>query len=435
MNIETIKDAAERKNLNGQRGSALITVLFISTLLLATGGALVMITSTATRTAIDSTAEMQAYYCAEAGLQATLNVLRGNIPPNASMPAGSQISFRNAVTLSTSNLPGDTTGTPRLSGWLNYSYTPSGAANPERVALTSGYAPLTGLAYSVDISEIPGDVRDASGEPIRLLLRVTGYGPKGALKKLDLVVKRTNFDYVPPAMLMMRGSNDGTPVTFEIGDSNAKDYSGIDHAPTGNQLPTFGATNDADMNIEATADDKERVESPKAATLSDSSLPVWLQTANDARAFLADQKANAIGQNRPDGSCALSGPDPSPGCSYYTSFNGTANGFTFVDGNCVLDGGAGLLIVTGNLEMNGNPNFNGLILVLGGGTVNRDGGGNGNVYGAMVVAKFDLVGNGGFKGPSFLTNGSGTSTMQYDSAAVRQALNLAGPRVLAVGEY
>jgi hypothetical protein len=423
MNIETVKDAAERKKLNGQRGSALLTVLFISTLLLATGGALVMITSTATRTAIDSTAEMQAYYCAEAGMQATLNVLRGNIAPNGSMPAGIQINFRNAVTPSTSNLPSDTTGTPRLSGWLNYNYTPSGAANPDRVALTAGYAPLIGLAYSVDISEIPGDVPDASGEPIRLLLRVTGYGPKGALKKLDLVVKRTNFDYVPPAMLMMRGSNDGTPVNFDIGDSNSKDYSGRDHAPTGNLLPTFGATSDADMNIEATADDKERVESPKAATLSNSSLPVWLQTADQARAFLADQKANAITQGR-----------------YFTSFSGTsgsvgAPAFTFVDGDCSLDGGAGLLIVTGNLEMNGNPNFDGLILVLGGGTVNRDGGGNGNIYGAMVVAKFDLVGNGGFKGATFQTNGAGTSTMQYDSAAVQQALNMAGPRVLAVGEF
>ena len=83
----------------------------------------------------------------------------------------------------------------------------------------------------------------------------------------------------------------------------------------------------------------------------------------------------------------------------------------------------------------GNPNFDGLILVLGGGTVNRDGGGNGNIYGAMVVAKFDLVGNGGFKGATFQTNGAGTSTMQYDSAAVQQALNMAGPRVLAVGEF
>jgi len=38
--------------------------------------------------------------------------------------------------------------------------------------------------------------------------------------------------------------------------------------------------------------------------------------------------------------------------------------------------------------MNGNPNFDGLILVLGAGRVERDGGGNGEIYGAIAVARF-----------------------------------------------
>src|SRR6266851_1795611 len=140
----------------GERGAALITVLFISTLLLAAGGVLILATSTASRTAIDSTAEMQAYYIAEAGLETSMNVLRGNLAPNASMPAGTQISFRNAVTLSTSNLSTDTSARARLSGWLNYSYTPSGVTNPDRVPLTAGYTAMTGLAYSVDVSDPDG---------------------------------------------------------------------------------------------------------------------------------------------------------------------------------------------------------------------------------------------------------------------------------------
>lgn len=406
---------------HNERGAALLTVLYVATLLLATGGALVLITTTATRTAIDSTAEMQAYYGAEAGLQSALNVLRGNIPPNASMPSGTKVSFRNAVTASTSNLPSDTTGTPRLSGWLNYDYTPSGAPNPDRVTITSSYAPERGLAYSVQVSD-PDNTPVASGEPTRLLLKVTGYGPKGALKQLDLVVKRSNFDYVPPAMLMMRGSDDGTPLTFDIGASNAKDYSGHDHAGSA-VLPSFGATSDGDRDIEIASDGKDTAASPKAATFANSSLPAFLQSANAARAFVADQKANAISQGR-----------------YFNSFSGysgsaSAPAFTFVDGDCVLDGGAGLLIVTGNLEMNGNPSFDGLIFVLGGGSVNRDGGGNGNIYGALAVAQFPLTGNGGFNAPVFHTNGGGNATMQYDSAAVRAALNVAGPRVMAVGEY
>ena len=93
------------------------------------------------------------------------------------------------------------------------------------------------------------------------------------------------------------------------------------------------------------------------------------------------------------------------------------------------------MIVTGNLLMNGNPSFSGLILVLGNGHVERDGGGSGDIYGAISVAKFDKNGTGNFLAPSFTTNGGGNATMQYDSDAVRTALNMAGPQVLGVHEY
>ncbi len=88
--------------------------------------------------------------------------------------------------------------------------------------------------------------------------------------------------------------------------------------------------------------------------------------------------------------------------------------FTFVNGNCTLDGGAGLLIVTGNLVMNGNPNFNGIILVLGNGYMERDGAGNGNILGTTYIAKFARSWPASenamphpFLAPTFITNGDG----------------------------
>jgi len=404
-----------------ESGAALLTVLLLSTLLLAAGGTLLLVSTMAGRTAVDSTAEMQAYYGAEGGLQATLNVLRGNVTAQSGMASDSKISFRNAVTLSASNLPADSSTSARLSGWLNYDYTPSGATVADRVSLTSSYSPQNGIAFSVVVSD-PDNTPVASGEPSRLRLRVTGYGPKGAVKKLELVVKRTNFDYDPVATIMMRSSDDGTSVTFTTGDSAAKEYSGHDHSGT-SIIPTFGSNTVTDMGIEVDAANKNTVADPIAANIGNSALPSWLQSASQARAFLTTQKANAISQGR-----------------YFSGFSGNAGSssspaFTFVDGNCTLDGGAGLLIVTGNLEMNGNPSFDGLILVLGGGSVNRDGGGNGNIYGAITVAKFDVNGTGGFLGPVFNTNGGGTSTIQYDSTAVRKALNLGGPLVQGVREF
>jgi hypothetical protein len=421
LKIKKNKSSGGLRHNQSERGAALLTVLLISMLLLGTGGALLLSTAMATRTALDSTSEMQAYYSAEAGLQRSLSALRGQINPSATMPAGLKISFRNAVTASSSNLPSDSSVETRLSGWLSYDYTPPGASRPDRIALTSSYAPATGLAYSVVVSD-PDNIPESDGEPDRLLLQVTGYGPKGARKQMELIVNRTNFDFEPPATIMMRGSDDGSPMTFEVGNSAAKDYSGHDHNGT-KVLPAFGATSDSDTTIEINADNKNSVASPVAARIDNSSLPSWLRSANQARALLKDQKENAVSQER-----------------YFTTFNGnsgsaTAPAFTFVDGDCTLSGGAGLLIVTGDLILSGNPSFDGVILVLGGGSVNRNGGGNGNIYGAIVVAKFDTVGSGNFLAPSFNTNGGGNSTMRFDSEAVRKALNAGGPRVWGVHEY
>src|SRR5438067_10564562 len=414
----------------GERGAALVTVLLISTLLLAAGGTLIMVTTSATKTTIDSTAEMQAYYAAEAGMQTTLNVLRGNISPRTGMPTDTKINFRNAINLTTANSSGDSgttclandpTSVCRLSGWLNYNYTSAGSVAADRVGLTSGYAPQTGMAYSVEVSD-PDQTPIASGEPPRLLIRVSGYGPKGAMKRMELLVKRTNIDYVAPCMICARSSDNGDPINWGIGASNAKDYTGHDAKST-SIIPTFGATSAADVTTQTNSDSKETVASPKSAIISNSSLPDFLQSADQARTFLADQKDTAMKQSR-----------------YFSSFSGTSGStssaaFTFVDGNCSLDGGAGLLIVTGTLTMSGNPNFTGLILVLGDGIVQRDGSGNGEIYGAMAVARFAKNGNGPFLSPTFLTNGGGTSLMQYDSSAVRAALNVAGPKIMGIHEY
>ncbi len=63
-----------RKN---ERGAALVTVLMISFLLLVAVGALLLETSMNTANVTDATAEQQAYYAAESGIQTALNVLRG----------------------------------------------------------------------------------------------------------------------------------------------------------------------------------------------------------------------------------------------------------------------------------------------------------------------------------------------------------------------
>src|SRR2546426_7066213 len=150
------KFAIEKSNTAGERGAALITMLLVSLLILTAGGTLILTTSMSATSTVDAASEMQAYYAAEAGTQAVLNVLRGNVVPNpvfATDPPGgvaseNKITFRKAVTVSTSNLSGDNAA-PRLSRWMTYNT----SYNPARVTISQSYNPINGMAFNAALSD------------------------------------------------------------------------------------------------------------------------------------------------------------------------------------------------------------------------------------------------------------------------------------------
>jgi hypothetical protein len=158
-NREIVKTAI--RNRKGERGAAMVMVLLIAFLLLVASAGLLLEVSLNTANVSDATAEQQAYNAAESGIQAALNVLRGNTIPDPLLddttPAtdtANLIDFKKAITLATSNDTGDTSAVPRLSRWINYDYTPTGASNPDRVVLSQGtYDPLNGMAYKIEVSD------------------------------------------------------------------------------------------------------------------------------------------------------------------------------------------------------------------------------------------------------------------------------------------
>lgn len=96
--------------------------------------------------------------------------------------------------------------------------------------------------------------------------------------------------------------------------------------------------------------------------------------------------------------------------------------------------GDGLFVVTGKLTVNGNVSFNGIIFVLGEGVFQRNGAGNGDTFGAIVVARFARTwdpserGPHPFWSPTYDTNGGGDSKTEYDSVEGTNALSSAGLR-------
>jgi len=569
-------EAPPPRDRRTERGAALITVLLMSILLLAAGASLIAVASSSASNAADATSEAQAYYAAESGLQEVLAVLRGNVAPSPLFNSTltdplNEITFRKAVSLSTSNLSSDTYAKPRLSRWMSYSGTSvDGTANV--VPLSDNFAALSGIAFGVEEIKDPdntdvvvfstsgtfdnsaatktfgtccngssngfilnytpaatttvstltsgasnlgsfsfidakgtfsvtnapftlninqaapwassdpvcctitGTVTKTSGtitstlvltvpsltynvygvkytvpsvaipilgsgtttlgvtltppEPQRLVVKVIGYGPRGAQKKMKMLVGKSLFTYNPKAAITLRSDDDNTSaMTFNAGSSSQFVYNGNDNAG-GAPLPAFSVTSDPDYNLINNLPVNQVFGYPYGANkVAVSSLDAFLQTTGGftgARALVDELRTAAINKGR----YFAAGQTPS-------DFGASApNGLlTFVDGDADLPpaGGAGLLVVTGTLTTRGSASFNGLILVLGTGDFDRSGGGNGGSLGAVVVAKFDSTSN--FLAPTFNSSGSGNSSIQYDSDWVRRALTDTGPGVIGVSEY
>ena len=251
-----------------ERGAALITTLLVATMLLIVGGALILTTNMAAVLAIDSTSELQAYYSAEAGVNAAINVLRRNVQSN---PAGTALTFRNAV------------NSPTLNTWLNYNTTINGTS-----AVSLSNSPVMG--YSITLSD--PDNTPVADQPTRLLVEVTGYGPKGALKQMEVLVDRFLFDYSALATILLRGDGDNaSPMGFAIGNSNAKLYVGNDGTDPTKSISVVGVTHavdkaNAQLEINNSQPGTVVSNSAQVQQFSNSQLPSFLQTADNARSLL-----------------------------------------------------------------------------------------------------------------------------------------------------
>ena len=262
-------------------------------------------------------------------------------------------------------------------------------------------------------------------EPRRILVDVTGFGPRASVKKMQMMVGRLTLDYAPQGTIAIRGATDQTLMHFSDGNSNPHTYSG--NPPAGGQaISAFAVTNTPDYDMIKNIGNVTG--NPAIQKVQLSQLPPWLQNPDSARSLLNQLEAMARSQNR-----LYTTASPPPGLGTPTEPK-----FTFVNGDLDIGaaGGAGLLVVTGTLTGRGSTTYEGLILVLGGGIVIRDGGGNGDTFGAMAIARFDRNTIGGpFLEPTFTTDGGGNSNVQFDPDAVKKALGLAGRSVIAMREY
>jgi hypothetical protein len=411
----------------GERGAALITAVLLSLLLLAAGGTLILTATMTGITARDSTAEMQAYYAAEAGVARTLEVLRGNVESN---PAGTRATFRNIVC------------TPNLWTTMANNVVNVSADGSSRFQVLSILDP-----DNQDSAAMCAIVPAASYSPDRLRIRVLGLGPRDSRKNMEVVVNRFTIDYAVNAVVTLPNDT-ANPFSFALGDSNVTTTSGTDLDGSGTIAAYAvgnGDYNAANNVIDGCNPDGSNcgngpnVTPANPTILAEANTPSFLESVAKAREFLYGSEGMmqaAINQGR-----YFTTQEAAKASALGLGATSPDGVLTFVDGDLTLSAGTpsgqGTLIVTGKLTLDGNFNWNGVIMILGEGDVLRNGGGQGNINGALFVAKFTKTGaaTDAFQPPTFNTNGGGSSTIRYSSNAVEMAKAVGGHSIMGVREY
>jgi hypothetical protein len=394
----------------GERGAALVMSLLVAMLLLAAGGALIATAGMTVTNAVDSTAETQAYYAADAGLQAALTVLRRN-------RAGADDLKADFHTFACGTADACTNDGNDLSQWLTYV--------DGRVELSAN--PVLSYTLTVtDPSKASADSLAADYTPRFLLVQSVGRGPHGAVKVMEMMVDRFKFNYVAPAPLVLREAKNANPhVLLTPGPGQPNEYSGTDVSNPSVTKPAVGVGNTTylattDFTLASTAVAGETI-TGGIGVVGDATTP-WPDIVSDA-ATTAEQ----VKEFKKFAGAATGCPDN----------NSALSGFTFIQGNCTLgpnNTGDGFLVITGTLTVSGSFSFSGLIFALGDGKIVRSGGGGGVIQGGILAANYTGNGSTGFGQVVFDTSGGGNSAIKYNSEAIEKALAQYGPRPLGIIE-
>jgi hypothetical protein len=408
-----------------ERGAALVTAILLSLLLLAAGGTLILTATMTGITARDSTAEMQAYYAAEAGVAQTLQVIRGNVESN---PAGTRATFHNILCT-------PTLWTATSSNVVNVS-----TDGVSRFQVTDIMDPDNYLVKALKCA-------DATYKPDRLRIRVKGFGVRDSMKNMEVIVDRYTLDYPVDSVITGRNQS-GSSISFILGDSTVTTISGQD-IDSGKTIAAVAVDNADYQSVNNVIDGCDpdgsncgngpNVTPEDPTVLESDNTPSFLETVAKTREFLyGSEGMEQVARN--EGRYFTSGPAAIASAEGLGA-NSPDGVFTFVDGDLIIGpgepSGQGLLIVTGNLTLKGDFQWNGIILVLGQGNVIREGGGHGDIFGALFIAKFNKTGADTdlFQSPTVNTNGGGSSNIQYSSTYVDMAKAVGGHAVKGVREY
>src|SRR5258707_226535 len=270
----------------------------------------------------------------------------------------------------------------------------------------------------------------------------------GSRRMRQYEASQTPFPSIPGAFVF-----DGSNPSFNPPNSSAFSVSGTDVA----QGPTAGVGCDAAVNQPALG----AYDNPSAGTLDTAMVgpPDRSGQYTSSTPYVTTPAVSSVNSSLSSGYINLTTVDgltkfantiiAAAGTNVYPNGGvptnlgtSTAPVINVVNGDYTYTGsGAGILLVTGQLTLNGNFSYNGLILAIGEGAITKSGGGGGTVNGAMFAANLyhDNPGTSGPRAypaytnpsalgsslqpgiPYFGWSGRPSATIQYDSCWIGNA--------------
>jgi len=378
-----------------QKGIALITAVFMLLALTVIGFVALNTSSIGFRITSNTRASKQAFYLAEAGAEVARELLRKKMASGSTLTAelnlvkGADGALANSNDISnffnTDDLPFVNTTSLGTGSFKVYLTNDSldGVTSP---ADTNGIVTLTSFGYGVDNSRAAVQLTVSKAAGLRLSSlpgAVSIAGPDTVFDAPNSEATQIDGGVSHPAVAVNSATSAAT-VTNSIQPQRYDHYTGTGGSPA----------------VQHLAFD-----------------PPWGDIAQLQRLYTT-LKNNADYTSPSD-----------PGFTLGTSSDRKV---VVIDGNFTMNSGAGagILLVTGQLTLQGNFSYDGVVLVIGTGKIRREDGGNGTIQGGIYIA--NIKGSDGqintaddaFGIPTLDTNGGGNSTIPYNLTSQTQSITL-----------
>ena len=417
-----------------EHGSALVMAIFVLVLLSGMGMALLFLSQSEVRMSQADVRTKMAFYLAEAGLEdarASLFALNGN------EDFSDDLKWFGGLDQDIQFVPDNLTATYDSSGNLT-GFTGFADDRP--------LAPLSTIGegwYAAFLTNDPAElINNTTDGNRRVMITAVGAGSERSLEMVQAIIERRDiFPTAPPSTITLLGP---APV-FSSGNSKVKRYIGEDcdgagipdlHVPV---VGTIGSSAEADaeagMETNPTFDSGGGyVGQETVADITDDSYSLVSDGMGAIDPAWTDcQNLQDIVDDVRDVADVVCVEGSSPYCTIPPASPGRV---VFSDGDFTVgpnDSGEGLLFVTGKLRFHGKASWKGMIFVIGKGDFVHNGGGNGTISGATIVADIagpDNVygtdddctgGDNGFNPISYDDNGGGNSDTVFCLADINAA--------------